>query len=159
MTALATDVPALLSALEGVPKMIIPMLREMPPENVKRRPKPEKWSAHEHACHLGLVHGLFFDRLERMLHEDGAAVVPYDPASEPEDKLITMDLDATLAKFSKERTEILAKIRPLTPAQWARTARHPDYSKYTVYIMFRHLLLHDMLHGYRIEELAYKNDW
>jgi hypothetical protein len=94
-----------------------------------------------------------------MLHEDGAAVVPYDPASEPEDKLITMDLDATLAKFSKERAEILAKIRPLTPAQWARTARHPDYSKYTVYIMFRHLLLHDMLHGYRIEELAYKKDW
>jgi hypothetical protein len=25
--------------------------------------------------------------------------------------------------------------------------------------MFRHLLLHDMLHGYRIEELAYKKDW
>ncbi len=159
MKAPANDVPALLSALEGVPNLIIPMLREMPPENVKRRPAPKKWSAHEHACHLGAVHGLFFDRLERMLREDGATVVPYNPESEPEDMLIKMDLDATLAKFAKERKEILAKIRPLTPAQWARTARHPDYSTYTVYIMFRHLLLHDMLHGYRIEELAYKRNW
>ncbi len=159
MKAPANDVPALLSALEGVPNMIIPMLREMPPENLKRRPAPKKWSAHEHACHLGTVHGLFFDRLERMLKEDGAKVVPYNPESEPEDMLIKMDLDATLAKFARERTEILAKIRTLTPAQWARTARHPDYSTYTVYIMFRHLLLHDMLHGYRIEELAYKKDW
>ncbi len=159
MTAPANDVPALISALEGVPKLITPMLRDMPPENLKRRPSPKKWSAHEHACHLGLVHGLFFDRLERMLHEDGAQVVPYDPESEPEDMLITMDLDATLAKFARERTEILAKIRALTPAQWGRTARHPEYRTYTVYIMFRHLLLHDMLHGYRIEELAYKTNW
>jgi hypothetical protein len=159
MTYPTDNTAALISALEGGPTLIIPMLRDMPPENLKRRPSPKKWSAHEHACHLGIAHGLFSDRLERMLHEDGAKVVPYDPESEPEDMLLTMDLEAALAKYSKDRVEILAKIRPLTPAQWQRTARHPDYSRYTVYIMFRHLQLHDMLHAYRIEELAYKPDW
>jgi len=159
MTNQTDNTAAVISALEGGPSLIIPMLRDMPPENLKRRPSPKKWSAHEHACHLGMVHGLFFERLERMLREDGARVVPYDPDSEPEDMLITMDLDATLAKFAKERAEILVKIRALTPAQWQRTAQHPDYSRYTVFIMFRHLELHDKLHGYRIEELAYKKDW
>jgi hypothetical protein len=159
MTNSTDNTAALISALEGGPSLIIPMLRDMPPEKLKQRPAPKKWSAHEHACHLGLVHKLFFDRLERMLREDGAKVVPYNPDDEPEDMLLTMDLEATLAKYAKERTEILAKIRPLTPAQWQRTARHPDYSRYTVYIMFRHLQLHDMLHAYRIEELAYKPNW
>jgi hypothetical protein len=28
-----------------------------------------------------------------------------------------------------------------------------------VFIMFRHLALHDFLHGYRIEELLLKKDW
>jgi hypothetical protein len=28
-----------------------------------------------------------------------------------------------------------------------------------VYIMFRHLLTHEMLHAYRIEELMLKKDW
>jgi hypothetical protein len=28
-----------------------------------------------------------------------------------------------------------------------------------VLIMFRHLVLHDFLHGYRIEELLLKPDW
>ena len=30
---------------------------------------------------------------------------------------------------------------------------------YSVFIMFRHLLMHEMLHAYRIEELMLKKDW
>jgi hypothetical protein len=30
---------------------------------------------------------------------------------------------------------------------------------YSVYIMFRHLLIHEMLHAYRIDELMLKKDW
>ncbi len=34
-----------------------------------------------------------------------------------------------------------------------RPARHAEYARYNVYIMFRHLAMHDMLHLYRMEEL------
>jgi len=40
----------LIATLEGAPN-IISLVREVPPQNLKRRPSPNKWSAHEHACH------------------------------------------------------------------------------------------------------------
>ena len=153
------DTDALIATLERGPALIIPLVREVPAENLKRRPAPEKWSAHEHACHLATVHGLFFERLDRMLGEDAPAITPYDPTHEPADMLMKMDLDAALGKYALERGEIIERLRPLTAAQWERTGRHPQYSQYSVFIMFRHLTLHDMLHAYRIEELMLKKDW
>ena len=32
-------------------------------------------------------------------------------------------------------------------------------SHYSVFIMFRHLALHDFFHGYRIEELLLNREW
>jgi hypothetical protein len=42
---------------------------------------------------------------------------------------------------------------------WQRTAEHEAFSHYSVWIMFRHLLTHEMFHAYRIEELLLKKDW
>ena len=42
---------------------------------------------------------------------------------------------------------------------WQRTAEHEEYRQYSEWIMFRHLLTHEMLHAYRIEELLLKKDW
>jgi hypothetical protein len=150
---------ALIGTLRHGPSLIIPLVREVAPANLKRRPAPEKWSAHEHACHLATVHTLFFDRLDRMLREESAFIVPYEPGDEAPDMLLKVDLDAALARYARERAEILTLIRPLTAAQWERTARHAEYSHYSIFIMFRHLALHDMLHAYRIEELMLKKDW
>jgi hypothetical protein len=47
----------------------------------------------------------------------------------------------------------------LSAEDWQRTADHGEYTRYSVFIMFRHLAMHDMLHAYRIEELLLKNDW
>jgi hypothetical protein len=44
-------------------------------------------------------------------------------------------------------------------ADWNRTAEHGEYSHYSVFIMFRHLALHDFFHAYRIEELLLKKEW
>jgi len=47
----------------------------------------------------------------------------------------------------------------LSAKDWQRTAEHGEYTHYSVFIMFRHLAMHDMFHAYRIEELLLKNDW
>ena len=39
------------------------------------------------------------------------------------------------------------------------TAAHPEFSHYSVWIMLRQLLLHEMQHAYRIEELRLKKNW
>jgi hypothetical protein len=64
-----------------------------------------------------------------------------------------MDLSACLDRFQADRVRLVTRLRELTPAEWSRSANHGQYRVYSVFIMFRHLALHDFLHAYRIEEL------
>jgi hypothetical protein len=148
------DTTAVIDALARAPQIIVPLVREVPPAVLKRRPAPKRWSAHEHACHLAHVHGLFFERLDTMLAEPAAVIRPYQPGDQDsDDMLLDMDLDSSLERFVADRARLIARLRELTPEEWSRTATHPEYRTYSVFIMFRHAALHDFLHGYRIEEL------
>ncbi|MBI4480875.1 MAG: DinB family protein [Acidobacteria bacterium] len=151
---------AVIAALENAPGIILPLVREVPAAVLKRRPKPGKWSAHEHACHLAVVHKIFSPRLEAMLNDRKPRIVPYNPdQNETEDHLLLMDLDESLQRFVADRRQLVEKIKALQPEDWNRTAEHPEYSHYSVFVMFRHLALHDLFHAYRIEELLLKKDW
>jgi hypothetical protein len=80
-------------------------------------------------------------------------------ASEEAGALLRVDLAEALTLYERERRELLEMLRALQPRDWQRTAKHEEYSHYSVLIMFRHLALHDMLHAYRIEELLLRKDW
>jgi hypothetical protein len=151
---------AIVEALQNAPDVVIPLVREVPTEVLKRRPAPRKWSAHEHACHLALVHRLFFDRLDDMLASPAPVITPYDPGqNDPDDRLLKMDLEDSLQQYVEDRRRLVDRLRRLSPDQWGRAAEHGEYSHYSVFIMFRHLALHDFLHAYRIEELLLKKEW
>ena len=151
---------AVVDALERAPGVVLPLVREVPAEVLKRRPAPGRWSAHEHACHLAVVHRLFFDRLEQILTSPAPVMTPYDPGqSDPDDHLLRMDLGDSLDRYLEDRARLVQRLRTLSPAEWARTAEHGEYSHYSVFIMFRHLALHDFFHAYRIEELLLKKGW
>ena len=151
---------AVIAALENAPALLLPLIREVPPGHVKRRPRSGKWSAHEHACHLAVVHKLFFTRLDLMLRDPQPQITPYQPdRDETEDHLLQLDLEESLTRFVSDREQLVATLKALRPEDWNRTAEHPEYSRYSIFIMFRHLALHDLFHGYRIEELLLKKDW
>jgi len=153
-------IPALIDALERAPAIIVPLVREVPAALLKRRPSPDRWSAHEQACHLAHVHGLFFSRLDQMLREPAPVITPYNPdTAESEDFLVRMDLDDALQAFVSDRQRLVERIRRLSEDEWQKRADHGEYSHYSVFIMFRHLALHDFLHAYRIEEILLKKDW
>ena len=155
-----TTVGAVIDALARAPLVVIPLVREVPTSLLKRRPAPRKWSAHEHACHLAVVHGLFVNRLEEMLTNPAPVITPYDPGqSDPDEALLAEDLDDSLRRFADDRARLVDRLRQLSPADWNRTAEHGEYSHYSVFIMFRHLALHDFFHAYRIEELLLKKEW
>ena len=150
-------VSAVIDSLERAPQVVIPLVREVPASVLKRRPAPAKWSAHEHACHLAVVHAIFMNRLDEMLVNPAPVITPYDPGrSDPEDALLAADLDESLERFAADRSRLVDRIRKLSDDDWARTAEHGEYSHYSVFIMFRHVALHDFLHAYRIEELLLK---
>lgn len=160
MTDQKTAIAEMLDALERAPSIIVPLVRETPEANRKRKPANGKWSVHEHAVHLAIVHPIFEERLQRMLRENDPVIKPYEPGLDDEDgALLKMDLDESLDRFTRDRAALVQRLRALTPEQWQRSALHPEYSPYTVANMFRHVALHDFLHGYRIEELALKPSW
>jgi DinB superfamily len=135
-------------------------MREVPPEILKRRPQPNKWSAHEHACHLAAVHPLMLSRLDLMLSEPCPYIKPYLPdVDDEDDALLKVDLDDAMERFVRDRQGLIERLKGLSAEEWQRTAEHGEYSHYSVLIMFRHLAMHDMLHVYRIEELLLEKDW
>src|SRR5688572_11513224 len=154
------SIAAVIDALERAPGVVLPLVREVPSSLLKRRPQPAKWSAHEHACHLAVVHHIFFQRLEQMLASPAPVITPYDPGTQDaDDALLRLDLEESLDSFVRDRVRLVARVRELSAAEWSRTAEHGEYSHYSVFIMFRHLALHDFFHAYRIEELLLRREW
>jgi hypothetical protein len=151
---------AVIDALARAPDIVEPLVREVPSAILKRRPAPKRWSAHEHACHLAHVHALFFERLDVMLREPAPVIEPYLPGDQDaHDFLLRMDLASCLDRYRRDRGHLVERLKQLSVAEWSRGATHGEYRVYSVFIMFRHLALHDFLHAYRIEELLLRPDW
>lgn len=155
-----SDTNTLITALATAPGVIIPLIREVPESILRRRPRPGKWSAYEHAVHLSQTDKLFRDRLDLILSEPEPFIeVKENTAEEEAGAMLEVDLDASLDRYVRERASLVEWLKTLTPEEWQKTAVHEAFDHYSVFIMFRHVLNHEMLHAYRIEELLLKKDW
>ena len=155
-----SDTTTLISALATAPGVIIPLIREVPPQILKRRPSPAKWSAYEHAIHLSQSDASFLARLDMILSTPEPVIKTIH--NSPEDEagaMLEINLDASLDRYVRERAALVKRLKNLSPDEWQKTAVHEAFDHYSVFIMFRHLLNHEMLHAYRIEELLLKKDW
>ena len=155
-----SDTDTLISALATAPGVIIPLIREVPPQILKRRPSPGTWSAYEHAIHLSQSDVAFRGRLELILSKPEPFIETIENSAEDEaGAMLDIDLDQSLNRYVRERAALVEQLKKLSPGEWQKTAVHEAFDHYSVFIMFRHLLNHEMLHAYRIEELLLKKDW
>jgi hypothetical protein len=155
-----SNTTTLISALDTAPGVIIPLIREVPPQILKRRPLPAKWSAYEHAIHLSQSDASFLARLDLILSTPEPYIKSIENSAEDEaGAMLDIDLDESLARYVRERAALVERLKKLSPDEWEKTAEHEAFDHYSVFIMFRHLLNHEMLHAYRIEELLLKKDW
>src|SRR3954463_2842471 len=120
-----SNAESIINALKNAPAIITPLVREVPPEILKRRPQAGKWSAHEHACHLAEVHTLFFSRLKTMLNEMRPHIAAYYPDKGMEDgALLKIDLDEALERFTRDRERLVEELKDLSEDEWLREAEH-----------------------------------
>jgi hypothetical protein len=153
-------IESVLDQLTRGPSVVRELIHAMPPELRKRRPAPGMWSAHEHAVHLPAVQPIMLARLEQMLAEPGCVIRSYEPSRDDQDgALLALDLDAEMDRFARERATLVERLRKLTPDEWAISADHEEYAQYSVFIMFRHIWLHDFHHAYKIEERLLRKGW
>lgn len=157
---MTTDTTTLISALATAPGVIIPLIREVPPQILKRRPSPAKWSAYEHAVHLSQSDVAFRERLELILSTPEPFIKTIENSAEDEaGAMLDIDLDESLERYVRERAALVERLNTLSPDEWQKTAVHEAFDHYSVFIMFRHVLNHEMHHSYRIEELLLEKDW
>lgn len=141
------------------PALLQGLLESVPPGDLKRRPAPGKWSAHEHACHVAVMEPMWAERLERIVAEDNPRIVSYEPDDDDPDRLLNMDLGRAMAAFGDQRSRFVARVRQLPATAWDRPAIHTSHARYSLFLMCRHMAMHDALHGYRIEESALGSHW
>ncbi len=155
-----SETATLVAALETAPGVIIPLIREVPPQILMRRPSPGTWSAYENAIHLSQSDASFRARLDLILSTPEPFIKTIE--NSPEDEagaMLDVDLDESLERFARERATLVERLKQLSPEEWQKTAVHEAFDHYSVFIMFRHLFVHEMLHAYRIEQLMLKKDW
>lgn len=150
----------LITALETAPGVVIPLIREVPPQILRRRPSPGTWCIYENAIHLSQSDAPFRARLEFILSTPEPFIETIENSAEDEaGAMLEVDLDESLERFARERATLVERLKQLSPDEWQKTAVHEAFDHYSVFIMFRHVHLHEMLHAYRIEQLMLKKDW
>lgn len=148
------DIQNKLIILAKAPDLLEELISEIPKEMLKLRRIPNKWSIHEHACHLSVAQHLIIKRFEIFKNTPNPVFEPYLPGtSVPDDDLIDMDLAVCLADFRVNRKRLIALLKQFNDKNWSNEARHPEYIRFNPLISLRHVMMHDHLHMYRIEEL------
>ena len=144
----------IISHLAQGPALLRDLLNSIPKERYKERRLPGRWTIHEHACHLSEVDSMMYDRLLTFKNADYPVFEPFLPGTNVGDAhLIDLDLEECLRRFEKMRGKTVELAGTLSPEDWRKEATHPEYEYYTAKILLRHMLMHDNLHMYRMEQL------
>lgn len=112
---------------------------------------PDKWSMKELICHLRRMETIFGDRFHRMLTEE-TTIVPYDnPDGDQEFIAMTNRPTAdVLAEYVRDREALCGKLEGLTPAEWHRKAKHPQFPHFDVHFQVEYMAHHEAHHIYQL---------
>jgi hypothetical protein len=148
-----------LKVLKKAPSILRKLINDIPPELHKQERIKGKWSIHAHAVHIVIAQDMIIQRMERFLNEEHPVFIPYFPDKEkPESDLMDINLDDMLKQFPVNRGKLLSLCENESEEFWSKQSSHPEYHLYTPFIMLRHIMMHDQLHMYRIEELWLTKD-
>lgn len=154
------DIPDLLAGLRTTPRILREFVRTIPQERLDLRRGEGFWTITEHILHLAQVQRMLLERFQRFLKEEHPVFIPFIPGKEEEKPVSPAppDTDAALQQFEQYRGRQLDLLESADKEIWQRTASHPEYDQYSLYILARHVLMHDHWHMYRMEELWLTKD-
>lgn len=115
-------------------------------EDVRTRPRPDKWSPLEYACHVRDVFRLYDERLVLMLSEDGPAFPNWDQDETAVTERYAEQDPHRVAEELAEAAEALAvRFEQVRDDQWQRTGTRSDGAHFTVDTFARYFI-HDPVH-------------
>ena len=138
-----------LSNNKNILKQLVLVINE---NDIHKRIK-DFWTIYEHIDHLVVTQKMLLGRIQQFIVEDKPIMKPYIPEDKPtveNDKKSAKDL---VEEFIKIRDLQIGIIKKAKRNVWHKEGIHPEYLKYSLEILIRHILLHDSFHMWRIEEL------
>jgi uncharacterized damage-inducible protein DinB len=153
------DIPDLLDGLRRSANILSAFVQTIPADKMNLRRGDGFWTIAEHVSHLATVQPMLLERIQRFMDEDQPRFVPYIPGEdEPESLPPQLAAGPALEQFAHSRDQQLALLEQADAAVWQKKGAHPEYEHYSLYILARHILMHDHWHMYRMEELWLTRD-
>jgi hypothetical protein len=149
------EIKPILNALSETPRLLKELINEIDPLLYQKHIIKGKWTIHEHATHIavGDIYG-FQKRLLLFKEEDKPTFKPLSGDNFRESFFMDLDLNKTIHNFFEVRQNTIELANSINKKHWQKLANHPEYKKYTPYMMLRHLLMHDHHHLYQIEDMG-----
>jgi len=119
--------------------------------SLAKRAIPDKWSLHELVCHLHRVQQVFEGRLDLVLAQEGPPIASYMPDGDVEfEKMVARPAQASIAAFLEDRERLALRLEELSPAEWHRPGKHPDFPHYDVHFQIEYMVHHEAHHIYQM---------
>ncbi len=149
------DIDDILGGLRRSPRVLSGLVGDIPEDNLVARRGEGFWTIAEQITHLAEVQPMVLGRIQRFLKENSPEFIPYVPSGGDDGPKtpLCLDIGLALTQFADYRGKQLELLEGLDTAVWRKTGTHPEYELYSLYILARHILMHDYWHMYRIEEL------
>jgi hypothetical protein len=123
-----------------------PPLLEGSPAALRRRPRDDRWSVLEYACHVRDVFVLYDERLRLMLTEDAPTFASWDQdRSAFDDRYNEQDPGAVAAQIVVAADRLRSSFGGVRGADWERRGRRSDGAEFTVE-SFGQYMIHDPIH-------------
>lgn len=145
--------------LDAGPDRIEEAVVNWPNEALARRPTPDEWSPNEILAHLRACQDVWGGiRVVRMLEEDHPTIRAVNPNTWlAQTDYRTLPFLQSLATFTEQRKQFVARIAHITAEQWVRTGNFTGGGKprqYSVHTEADALARHERSHLKQIERLC-----
>ena len=116
-----------------------------------QRTVPDKWSLKELVCHLHRVQQVFEGRLDAMLNQENPPIARYDPEGDQEfERMTGRSAAEALTQFLEDRERLAERLEKLSPAEWHRPGRHPEFAQFDVHFQIEYMGHHEAHHIYQM---------
>lgn len=148
----------ILTMLAAAPSSLADLTEGLPPAQLLAPPEPGEWSTRDVLAHLRACADMWGKCITEILNEDRPTIKAVNPTTWiKKTNYRELEFQPLLQAFTAQRAELLAVLKPLTPAAWSRMATVTGAGKpreRTVYTYAQWLANHERPHIKQIEGIV-----
>ena len=120
-----------------------------------RPASPGKWSARENLAHVARMHGVYAERIARILAEDSPRLSRYRAEADPEwEEWRRLAVPELLERSRRLRAELVSTVRARSGRELDRPGIHTRLGPLALSLWLEFFLLHEAHHLYVIFKLS-----